>query len=414
MKKIKVYIFNSASRAAAYGIGSYIDQLKEILINTDIEFGIIYLNAEGDEISVKQKKEDEYLQINIPAVSYYNKYGRMYYSRNVAYMLKEFIHEEKDTKLVFQFNFMTDPYLAVYLKKMFRCKLLLVAHYTNWSFSLLGDKKRLLDILKTNARKRTLEEKTIVCNLRDDIRMIKKSDCFICVAQHTLKTFLMLSDIDRNKCIVVNNALKDSYSEVNDNEKITLRNKYKIGQDEQIVLFVGRLDEVKGISFLLQAFKKTLETHPKAHLFLLGDGNYVQWLKEANDDWSKITFTGWLNKDKLSDFYKIANVGVVCSIHEEFGLVAIEMMMHRIPVVVSDTSGLSEIIEDKVSGLKVPVRTVKGKRIILSKVLAEKISILLDNKNLAEQIAIEGRKRFLAKYEIKDFSNKMLETYNQI
>jgi hypothetical protein len=204
MEKIKIYIFNTASRAAYYGIGSYIDQLKDVLSSANIEFCVIYLNAEGNEVSIKQNEENKYLQINIPMVPYNNKYGRTYYSRNVAYILKELINEEKNTKLIFQLNFMTDPYLAFYLKKMFRCKLLLVAHYTAWSFSLMGDEKRLLTILKTPSHKRSLEEKAIIRSLKDDVRMIKKVDHFMCVAQHTLNTFMKICDIKQSKCSVIN------------------------------------------------------------------------------------------------------------------------------------------------------------------------------------------------------------------
>jgi hypothetical protein len=56
MKKRKVYIFNSTSRAANYGIGTYIDNLMEALKASGLEFGIIHLNAQGDEVEVTEKE----------------------------------------------------------------------------------------------------------------------------------------------------------------------------------------------------------------------------------------------------------------------------------------------------------------------------------------------------------------------
>ena len=64
-----------------------------------------------------------------------------------------------------------------------------------------------------------------------------------------------------------------------------------------------------------------------------------QWLKEATDCWTKIAFTGRLDKKQLYEFYSMADMGVVCSLHEEFGFVAIAMMMHALPVI-SKTNNL--------------------------------------------------------------------------
>jgi len=74
----------------------------------------------------------------------------------------------------------------------------------------------------------------------------------------------------------------------------------------------------------------------------------------------------------------------------------------------------SKIVEDRISGLKVPVRTRKGTRNIPHTTLAEKIQLLLDDENLRKEIAEGGRKRFLNEYEICKFQNKMLELYQNV
>jgi glycosyltransferase involved in cell wall biosynthesis len=100
----------------------------------------------------------------------------------------------------------------------------------------------------------------------------------------------------------------------------------------------------KGLSFLIRSFWQLLTTHPNTHLIIAGDGVIGQYLTEASDFWTDITFTGLLSKEKLYDFYRLADVGVVCSLHEEFGF-AIEMMIHSLPVVVSGVGGLEKIVE---------------------------------------------------------------------
>ena len=67
MTKKKVYIFNSNSRAAVYGIGTYIAQLTDCLKEAEIEFGLVYIHAEGDEVTVTE--EGGYQLISIPGMS---------------------------------------------------------------------------------------------------------------------------------------------------------------------------------------------------------------------------------------------------------------------------------------------------------------------------------------------------------
>lgn len=412
MKNRKVYIFNSASRAANYGIGTYINQLTSCLGTADISFDVIYLHGDGKEISVT--KEKGYQQISIPNAHYRNKKELEYYYRNIAYLLDEYIIQNKNTECIFHLNFMTNPLFISSLKKRYRCKIILVCHYTNWSFSLLGDEKRLLSIVKDKSQRKNSTNKQYYNELQEDIRMIKKCNRFICVAEHTLNTFLKVSDIEDKKCQIINNALKDEYKKLTSTQKHTLKARWWIEDHTKIILFVGRLDEVKGVSLLINAFKKLLQTHSNIHLILVGDGDYNRLFTETSECCTKITFTGKLCKKKVQELYQVADIGVIPSIHEEFGLVAIEMMMHKLPIVVGDTGGLSEIVKDNVTGLKVPVKTLNGKRTILPQLLSQKIMQLLDNEQYASELAENGRKSFLEKYDISSFRDKILTLYKSL
>lgn len=412
MKKKKVYIFNGTSRAAVYGIGTYIDQLINCLKMTNIDFEVVHLYSEGKEVTINEK--DGYKQVLIPAVDSYDIRSSQYYSRTVAYLLREYIPDDKNTQCIFHLNFMTNYYLVTNLRRLFKCKIILVAHYTYWSFSLFGDYEKLKTIISKNIRELNKEEKQIRKSLCEDTKMISKCDRFVCVAQHTLDSFIDSCNIDATKSLVINNALEDEYVELSEEKKQEVRKKYHIPEKTQIILFAGRLDEVKGISSLIKVFKKILLKNPYAHLFIVGEGDFNRWLFEAKDCWTRITFTGRLNKKQLYEFYHIANIGIISSIHEEFGLVAIEMMMHQLPIIVTNTSGLSEIVEDNISGLKVPINIVEDKRVIDENNLANKIEFLLDNLSYAHKLGFNGRKRFLEKYEITTFKEKMLNLYHNI
>lgn len=410
--KRKVYIFNGTSRAAVYGIGTYIEQLIDSLKSAQIDFEVVYLYSDGREVIIVEK--EGYRQISIPAVRPSTAQSSRYYTRNAAYLLKELIPEDKNMQYIFHLNFMTNPALVSILKKMFKCKIITTVHYTNWSFSLLGNQRRLQSILSGNKTKPDNFEKQIKKDVRADKKMLEKSDRFICVAQHTLDSFSTICDIDITNGVLINNALKDVYKRISSEQKTIIRNKYLISDQAQVIIFAGRLDEVKGISFLIDAFKKVVKTNPNVHLLIAGDGDFNKWLSIAKNYWTKISFTGRLSKKQLYELYSIADVGVVCSLHEEFGYVAIEMMMHEIPLIVTDTGGLSEIVEDGICGLKVPVRNRKDKRIISVNTMADKIKMLLDSPHFAKELGSNGRKRFLEKYELNLFKEKMVDLYLNI
>ena len=69
-------------------------------------------------------------------------------------------------------------------------------------------------------------------------------------------------------------------------------------------------------------------------------------------------FTGKLSKQELYQFYQIADVGVMLSKHEQCSFVAIEMMMHGIPIIASDSTGLDEMVSDGINGYK--IRTIEN------------------------------------------------------
>ena len=197
MTKRKVYIFNNNSRAAVYGIGTYISQLVDCLKEKNIEFGLIYIHAEGDEVTITE--QEGYQLISIPTTNSSNPRSREYYTRNIAYLLKEFIHIEKGVEYIFHLNFMSNPALVSNLKKMFRCKFILVAHYSNWSFTLLGDNLKLQRILAKRSKKRDYSEQNIVKDVKENAKMIAQCDKFVCIAHHSMESFTNICRIDEKK-----------------------------------------------------------------------------------------------------------------------------------------------------------------------------------------------------------------------
>jgi glycogen(starch) synthase len=125
--------------------------------------------------------------------------------------------------------------------------------------------------------------------------------------------------------------------------------------EEKIVLFVGRLVYEKGAQTLVSAIPKIL-SRVNAKFVIVGDGGMKEPLMQqvANMRLAhKTMFTGFLDQENLRKLYQTADVCVVPSLYEPFGITALEAMAAKTPLVVSNTGGLSEIVEHDRTGTKV-------------------------------------------------------------
>lgn len=411
MKK-KIYIFNKISRSTNYGIGTYMKQLITCLKNVGVEFGVVSLYGKNGEVQISE--ENGYTDIEIPAPPRLKTpKDHVKYAQSVAYILRDIIPAEEKASHIFHFNFMGEPTLVATLKKNFKCKAILVAHYTEWSFELLGDTKKLQKICTERRNRLSKEELLIRDSVEKDKSMIKKCDHLVCVAKHTLSSFKQVFTVNTITSVIPN-SLDNSFNPLTEAEKARIRRKYFVDENSKMILFAGRLEEVKGISSLISAFKIVAKKHDNAKLFIAGDGDYKRWLSEIDGYWNKVVFMGRLEQDQLREFYSIADIGIVCSIHEEFGYVALEMMMHRIPLIASDTGGLTDIVEDNITGFKVPVRLRGGKRKTCEKTMADKIDYLLANPDIASEVAKSGQAKFMSYYDLSIFGRNMLNLYQNI
>lgn len=118
-------------------------------------------------------------------------------------------------------------------------------------------------------------------------------------------------------------------------------------QDKDYVLFMGRLEDYKGVQTLIEVMKK----FPTMLLKIAGTGSCEKELRKLAEGMDNIEFAGFVSGSAREDLIRGARVSVVPSIwHEPFGLVAVESMIRRTPVIVSKVGGLQEIVEPGVSG----------------------------------------------------------------
>ncbi len=187
-------------------------------------------------------------------------------------------------------------------------------------------------------------------NLNQTVYDIEKrgmefADRVVGVSNLTKRIIEQQYGISSNKVFAIHNRINaDEYSEpVNDRI-------YQLKMDgKKIVLYAGRITLQKGPEYFLQAAKKVLDFDENVLFVMAGSGDMeFQMMNTAASLGisDKIIFTGFLRGEELASIFKLADVFVMPSVSEPFGIAALESIIHGTPVIVSKQSGVSEIVQN--------------------------------------------------------------------
>lgn len=120
-----------------------------------------------------------------------------------------------------------------------------------------------------------------------------------------------------------------------------------IGRDEKIVLFLGRVTMQKGPDYFLAAARKVLDVMPNVRFIMAGSGDMIRRTVEMAVNMGighKVLFTGFLRGDDVAKAFKMADVYVMPSVSEPFGIAPLEALSHDVPTIISKQSGVSEVL----------------------------------------------------------------------
>lgn len=409
-KKYNLVIFDEVCRAANYGIGTYMQTLIKALQNSKWKITIVHLRVyRGKTMFVETRDGMTHLFIadikrGIEQLDWQKQYKRYY--RSVLLLLNPYLI--KSEKTLFHLNYMRMADLAIALKDKFPlAKIFVTVHYTEWSFILFGDKGKLQEILANPEKK----ENYPICKCVElEKQLLNVCDQVIAIAQHSYDDLIHIYGIPFAKIVCIPHGIEDVYQKITKKSALMLRQKYGYNNNEKILVFAGRLDVVKGEEILAKAFVRLVKDFPELRLIVAGDGNFNNILSKISDCWSKITFTGFVDKKILYQLFSIADIGVLPSLHEEFGYVAIEMMMMELPLIVGGTSGLLELVENTQTGLTIPWNGNDSKDENVSQ-LVNAISYLFNNPSLLTQYGVNGREKFLKRYTFDKFKTAYMNIF---
>ena len=208
----------------------------------------------------------------------------------------------------------------------------------------------------------------------------------------------------KDKLEFIKNGYNSNEFFIEDVNKKEILKKLSIDEEfEKIVLFVGRISKLKGIDVLLKAAE--IYENSNVLTLIVGDGDYKEELNILKEKLKlkNVVFLGSKEHSELRELYNISDVLVLPSRKEALPLVAIEALACGTPAIVTNQSGMDEIINKDV-GLIFEMDN--------EKMLAEKINLILNNK-------VRFDKNVIANYAKKNYSeelliNKLLELYESV
>lgn len=228
----------------------------------------------------------------------------------------------------------------------------------------------------------------------------------ICCSHYMEGEIKFVFQIPDDKLVVIPNGVAPkNYAQKND--KIS-RDDYA-APGEKIVFYVGRLVREKGVQVLLDAIPMVLARLRNTKFIIAGKGPHLNELQNQAARMGiaqRVYFTGYIDDYTRNSLYSWSDVAVFPSLYEPFGIVALEAMAAKTPVVVSDTGGLSEIVMHSFDGLKAQPGNPRS--------LADMLITILENPQLAIQMQQNAYRKVKQQFNWHDIAAKTLEVYRDV
>ena len=152
--------------------------------------------------------------------------------------------------------------------------------------------------------------------------------------------------LDPAKCQVIYNGVERIVRNGAEHE-VAVEPTAGITKDDKVVLFLGRVTMQKGPAYFIAAAKKVLEKMDNVKFVVAGSGDQIDEtieLAARAGIGDKVTFTGFLRGEDVGRVYAMADVFVMPSVSEPFGIAPLEAIAHEVPVIISKTSGVAEVL----------------------------------------------------------------------
>jgi glycosyltransferase involved in cell wall biosynthesis len=217
----------------------------------------------------------------------------------------------------------------------------------------------------------------------------------ICVSPDTENIIINNYHVNADKVNIIPNGIR-IHSSISSNQ---------LERQDKLLLFVGRIDERKGLRFLIDAFSLVQKTRSDIILHIVGDGKGRDKLaKYCQEHALRVVFHGFLQDRELAQLSTKVTVQVVPSVFEGFGMVVLEAMANKIPVIGTNVDGIRGLIKDGYNGLLVNYGDINT--------LSDKILQLFNNPDLCLALSTNAALN-LRRYNWEDIYSDTLRVYQK-
>ena len=255
--------------------------------------------------------------------------------------------------------------------------------------------------------------------LRGEREVLRLADRIIAATPAELAQLQWLYQADTQKITVIPPGVDTSHFYPIDQDEA--KEFIGVGPGNRILLFVGRIEPLKGIDVLIEAIllmrqRGVFEENPLCLSVIGGDPDLspqavnaemarLQKMREQYSLGDLVAFLGRRSQDTLPYYYSAADAVVVPSQYESFGMVALEAMACGTPVVASQVGGLAFLVKDGETGFTVPVDEPEA--------LADRLTTLIKNRALRRQMGKQAAD-FAAGYAWDKIANRILGVYEEL
>jgi glycosyltransferase involved in cell wall biosynthesis len=312
------------------------------------------------------------------------------------------------SNLIFHLNYSTQIEFALKARERFGAHLVYTAHFLPdfMSYCAIDNKKFNGSIQSTGD---VLEKLAL-----------KEADHIICVTHFAKEAITRWDETPDEKITVIHNGTgrwspKEKIG--TPGKKKMIRSQLGFNEKEGLILFVGLIEERKGIKHLLQAFNHLAKKHTKIRLIIAGDGDYKEVFERTKNCRGRITLTGKIPKEEVGLLYQISDIGIIPSVFEQCSYVALEMLKYGLPVIVSDVPGLKELYINHKNALLVPLSKADDKLLkleVIEEELEKSVEMLLSDESLRRIIGINAHKHWEDGYTAQHMGRGTMEVYRKM
>jgi glycogen synthase len=225
---------------------------------------------------------------------------------------------------------------------------------------------------------------------------LEQADLIIAVSHYTKACIIDNYGINPDKIQVVHNSVSKEKAKLQKNKFVSKKD------GQKLVLFLGRVTYQKGPDYFLEAAAKVLQFEKDAQFVIAGHGDMANKLIDRAAQLkigNKVHFTGFLNRVEVEALFRAADIYVMPSVSEPFGISSLEAALFDVPVILSKQSGVSEVLHN---ALKVDFWDTNE--------LANQIVSLIKNPALKKQI-LKGATQELKESQWENSARKIIGIY---